>query len=358
MRTSDFSRREFLKIGGISLIGAAATLSFGTRVFAAPSRTPFDPVRFAVITDPHVDIRGKNAMKMSAISVDCVQQAVEGLNTEKGLTFVMVTGDLLQDGEMENAQAIKQQLDKLSVPYYVVAGNHDYDPILPKKRREGFTYMTIEEFVKFFKGHGYDDSLKRYYPLQIKPGLRIIALDAELPEDPKTWAGVLPGEQLQWLDKQLSEHANDLNLVFMHHNFVQWSADELKGGPKQWFCAENAAEIRAILEKHAPAAPVAISGHRHIGLNYKEINGVNYFIAPALNSHPMRYSVFTLSNEAISWKTPMVGVPEAAHLEARNNLLEAAWWRASQFKERNFFNDSAVLRFYENNDMVIGSKKI
>ena len=112
------------------------------------------------------------------------------------------------------------------------------------------------------------------------------------------------------------------------------------------------------LLKHATAAPVAISGHRHIGLNYKELNGVNYFIAPALNSHPMRYSVFTVSNDAISWKTPMVSVPTSAHLEARNNLLNSAWWRASQFKERNYFNDNAVLQVYENNDMIFGSKKI
>jgi len=358
MEISNFSRREFLKIGGMSLIAATATMNFGTKVFAESSRTPFDPVQFGIITDPHVDIKGKNAMKMSSISLDCVRKAVEGLNLEEDLSFVMLTGDLLQDGELENAQAIKEQLDQLKAPYYVLAGNHDYDPILPKKRREGFSYMSIEEFVKFFKGHGYDDSLKRYYALQIKPGLRIIALDAELPSEPKTWAGILPEEQLKWLDKQLTDHSNDLNLVFMHHNFVIWSDDELKGGPKQWFCLENAADVREILAKHATAAPVAISGHRHIGLNYKELNGVNYFIAPALNSHPMRYSVFTISNEAISWKTPMVGVPASAHLEARNNLLDAAWWRASQFKERNYFNDNAVLRLYENNDMIFGTKKI
>jgi len=72
----------------------------------------------------------------------------------------------------------------------------------------------------------------------------------------------------------------------------------------------------------------------------------------------LRYSVFTISNEAISWKTPMVGMPASAHLEARNNLLDAAWWRASQFKERNYFNDTAVLWLYENNEMILGSKKI
>ena len=71
----------------------------------------------------------------------------------------------------------------------------------------------------------------------------------------------------------------------MHHNFVRWSADELAGGPKQWFCIDNAAE-------------------------------------------------------------------------ARQNLLKAKWWRATQFQEGSTFNDTAVLQFYENNSMTLGSKKI
>ena len=358
MTANDFSRREFLKLGGMSILGAAVTMNFGKKVFAAPTGTPFDPVRFAVVTDAHIDIKGKNAMKMSAISSECVQRTVADLNKEKGLSFVMVTGDLLQDGEVENAREIKKYLDELTVPYYVLSGNHDYVPADPKKRREGFTYMTIEEFVKFFNGHGYNDSNERYYSLQIKPGLRLIALDACLPLEPVKWGAVLPDKQLRWLDSQLTEHENELNLIFMHHNFVSWSADELPGGPKQWFGLDNAAEARAILSKHANAAPVAISGHRHIGLNYKELNGVTYFIAPPLNSHPMRYTVFTLTNQAISWKTPMVSVSESNHLEARENLLKAKWWRATQFEESSSFNDTAVLRLYENNSMVVGSKKI
>jgi len=59
MNANDFSRREFLKLGGMSIFGAAMTLNFGTKAFATPTGTPFDPVRFAVITDSHIDIKGK-----------------------------------------------------------------------------------------------------------------------------------------------------------------------------------------------------------------------------------------------------------------------------------------------------------
>jgi len=88
---------------------------------------------------------------MSGISSECVKRTVADLNGEKELAFVMVTGDLLLDGEVENAQEIKKYLDQLTVPDYVLSDNHDYVPADPKKRREGFTLMTIEEFVKFFE---------------------------------------------------------------------------------------------------------------------------------------------------------------------------------------------------------------
>jgi len=358
MSTKDFSRRDFMKLGGLSLLGASVTLSFGTKVFATPTGTPFGPIRFAVVTDAHVDVKGVNAMKMSAFSSECVERTVADLNREKDLDFVMVTGDLLQDGEWENAREIKKHLDRLSAPYYVVAGNHDYMPANPKVRREGFTYMTIQDFVKFFNGHGYDQPGSRYWARSIKPGFRIIALDACLPDEQVKWGGVIPAEQLAWLDAELSSHSRELNLTFMHHNFLSWSEDEMTGGPKQWFNIDNAADVRAVLSRHKTAAPVAISGHRHIGLNYKEIEGVTYFIAPALNSHPMRYTVFNISNEAIAWKTPMVSVSENVHLQARENLLDAKWWRDSRLEARNSANDRSVLQLYENNDLVAGAKKL
>ncbi len=358
MKENGLSRRQVLQLGGISFISAAMAVNFGTKVFATPAKSSFSPVRFAVISDTHVDIKGKNGIKMSAVSAECLSRTVADINRDTGLAFILVAGDLLLDGELENAQAVKKSLDKLTAPYYVVAGNHDYIPPDPKKRRNGFHYLTIEDFVKLFDGHGYDTSGKRYYAHQIKPGLRLIGLDACLPLESKKWGGLLPEEQLQWLDKQLTDHADELNLIFMHHNLIRWTADELKGGPKQWFCIDNAAEVRSFLSRHSESAPVIISGHRHIGLNFKEVNKVNYFVVPSLNSHPMRYTVFSLSRQSVSWKTPMVSVSESIHLEARQNLLNAKWWRETQFEERNSLNDSAVLQLYENNSMMLGAIEI
>ncbi len=349
------SRRKLLQLGAASLFSAA--LPFGSKSFAAASRTPFSPTRFAVISDLHLDLKEKNAMKMSAASAECLNRTVADLNQENGLSFVFVLGDLLLDGERENAEFVKNALDKLAVPYYVIAGNHDYIPADPKKRREGFSYLSIDEFVKFFKGHGYDHSNKRHYALQIQPGLRIIGLDACQPGT-DNWGGILPEDQLKWLDSELSAYSDQLNLIFMHHNVIRWSKDELSGGDKQGFCIDNDAAVKKILAKHAQAAPVVLSGHRHIGLHIAEEDGVNYFVLPSLNSYPMRYAVFSLSNQSISWKTPMVSVAESLHLEAKENFLHETWWRQKEFSEMSLGNDAEVLRLYENNSMIFGSSKL
>ncbi len=206
MRPTVFSRRNLLKLGAASLLSTA--LPLGTRTFAAPARTSFSPVRFAVVSDLHVDIQGKNGFKMSALSTECLKRTVADLNQEDNLTFVFVLGDLLLDGERENAELVKKTLDKLTVPYYVIAGNHDYIPADPKKRRKGFTYFSIDDFVRFFNEHGYEASGRRYYVRQIQPGLRLIGLDACLPEEEEKWGGILPEDQLQWLDRELTAHAD------------------------------------------------------------------------------------------------------------------------------------------------------
>ena len=353
----NLSRRSFLKTGGIALTAGATTLLTNTASFATPAQKDFGAVRFAVISDPHVDTKGKNGMKMSALSLECVENTVEALNMDDGLKFVMVCGDLLLDGEWENAKAVKGALDQLNAPYFVVAGNHDFVPADTKKHRDGFTYMTIEDFVQYFKGHGYDASGSRHYAREIVPGLRVIGLDANMPLEPKKWGGVVEADQLQWLDTELSTHKDDTHILFIHHNLVSWSADELEGGPKQWFTVDNAAEVRSLLDKHTNAQ-VVISGHRHIALNLKELNGTNYIASPSVNTHPMRYTVYDLNQNGISWQTPAVPMTTAQHLEARENLLGATWWRATQFAERNAFNDMEVLSLYENNGMRMGQKTL
>ena len=278
----------------------------GTTTFATPAAIDFGTVKFAVVSDIHFDTTATRPDDTSGSINSQVEQLVEDINRDQQLAFVMCTGDLLLNGEKENCRRLKQHLDHLLAPYYVIAGNHDYIPADSQKRREGFTYLTIEDFVTFFTGHGYDHSGKRYYGHQVTPGLRIIGLDGCLPQEPEKWGGILPVEQLEWLEEQFVGHSDELQLLFLHHNFVTWSDDESDEGKKQWYALDNRDNARELLSTYADTVPVAISGHRHIDFNLKRKDGITYIVTPPFCDHPGPYTIFEVTNRAISWEIKSV----------------------------------------------------
>lgn len=76
------------------------------------------PVRFGWLTDTHVsDSESKAAADL--------RLCIRDLNEETKPDFVLVTGDLTDFGSDEQLACVKGILDSLTMPYYVVPGNHD-----------------------------------------------------------------------------------------------------------------------------------------------------------------------------------------------------------------------------------------
>lgn len=70
--------------------------------------------RFVVLTDIHIGSRRD----------DLARAAVADIN-EIGPEFVVIPGDITDDGEPEQFRAAKEIFDGLACPYFVVMGNHD-----------------------------------------------------------------------------------------------------------------------------------------------------------------------------------------------------------------------------------------
>lgn len=51
------TRRNFLKFGGSALVAGSVSLATGFKAFASPAPKDFGSLRFAIIADPHVDIK-------------------------------------------------------------------------------------------------------------------------------------------------------------------------------------------------------------------------------------------------------------------------------------------------------------
>jgi predicted phosphodiesterase len=74
-----------------------------------------DGRRFVILTDLHVGSTAGNLLAPLAVS-DINELAPE---------FVVIPGDVTDDGEPEQFRLVKEILDGLRCPYYVVPGNHD-----------------------------------------------------------------------------------------------------------------------------------------------------------------------------------------------------------------------------------------
>ena len=73
--------------------------------------------RFALLTDLHITHAGNAA--------EDLQRAVDQINQSEGISFVLVTGDITEEGDRESLQKAKNILNQLNVTYYAIPGNHE-----------------------------------------------------------------------------------------------------------------------------------------------------------------------------------------------------------------------------------------
>lgn len=96
-----FSRIHFILILFIS----ASTVLYG------------QDFRFALITDLHVT--------KDSLAYNDLVRTVNQINNTDDISFVLVTGDLTEEGDKASLQKVKSLLDRLNVKYYAISGNHE-----------------------------------------------------------------------------------------------------------------------------------------------------------------------------------------------------------------------------------------
>jgi Icc protein len=153
----------------------------------------------AQITDLHVRPRGKvayervdtNAMLEAAVA------AIEALPRRPDL--VIATGDLTDCGLAEEYQVLRDILEPLSMPVYLVPGNHD-------RRAELFAEFGSDGYLK-------NDDGFLHYTIEGHE-VRLIGLDTVVPG---YGHGEMCAKRLAWLEGRLAERLDQPTLVFMHH---------------------------------------------------------------------------------------------------------------------------------------------
>jgi 3',5'-cyclic AMP phosphodiesterase CpdA len=153
----------------------------------------------AQITDMHVRPRGRiaygrvdtNAMLEAAVAT------IEGLPRRPDL--VIASGDLADCGLTAEYEELGDLLEPLSMPVYLIPGNHD-------RRAQLFDEFASDGY--FNNGDGF-----LHYVVD-GHALRLIGLDTVVPGHEH---GEMCARRLAWLEARLREQPRQPTMIFMHH---------------------------------------------------------------------------------------------------------------------------------------------
>ncbi len=150
----------------------------------------------AHISDLHVLEPGELAYDV-VDTTPLVERAIAHLNSLSP-DLVVITGDLVHNGQIAEYQKLQAMLQPLQMPVYLIPGNHDSrTPI--RKVFSTHAYLPTAGFLQY---------TVEDYPI------RLIMLDTNVPGESR---GELDTERLDWLDQQLSGQPNRPTILFMHH---------------------------------------------------------------------------------------------------------------------------------------------
>ena len=226
------------------------------------------PLRFGLMTDMHYADRERSGTRYYRDSMAKIEEAVEEFRRAK-VDFLIELGDMKDTTARSEPvptlrflDDIEREFSAFRGPRYHVLGNHDMD------------CLTKEEFLAHTRNAGRARG-KAFYSFS-EGGVRCIVLDANFNEDRTPYArgnfdwrkAYIPASQIEWLDKELTRHADEPTLVFLHQMLDSFS-DISKD-----LCVGNAEAVVEVLERHRQVLAV-FQGHHHPG-HYSHRRGIHY----------------------------------------------------------------------------------
>ena len=214
---------------------------------------------FVHLSDLHIvhpDAQDDHLFSDTASTLRAVKEAIGKL--EPRPSFVVISGDLTNRGTKENFLELKRLLSDIEVPVLLALGNHD--------TREGFYEFVLDE--------GAGKSSPYFYSRTID-GLHVIVLDSSTPNKVH---GTLEPEQFEWLERELTQHADLPKIVVVHHPI---SPMHLPIFTEINFDRQDAARLEAMLEQKNVIG--VLSGHVHFD-QVSVRRGVPYIISTGLHN--------------------------------------------------------------------------
>ena len=189
--------------------------------------------RFALLTDLHVS--------GDSLAYNDLRKSVEQINKTKDIDFVIVSGDVTEEGDRASLKRVKSLLDLLKMKYYITSGNHE-----TKWSESGAT-----DFGHIFGSDRFKFEYNGILFLGFNSGPVIRMAD-----------GHVSPQDISWMKKELATFGKDKPAILVTHYPLQ------EGDVDNWYDVTDAVRqynIRAFLGGHY---------HRNLLFNYDGIPGI------------------------------------------------------------------------------------
>ena len=265
------------------------------------------PLRFAHISDTHLVCAGSSEWMFQ------VQREVRDprRNLERCLEqvaqwqpdVVLLTGDLVHEGQAEDYAARRQLLDRAlpGVPLACALGNHDRRGPF----RQGFLGQAPEEGP--------------YLAWQPVEGLGILSLDTPYLHGIQ---GSLPPDQLDFMEQALQTPMPRGHIVLMHHPLVaQWPWAQLET-PARWKDILARSSVKGVFAGHLHSSFFAlVDGVPYVNAGSLAF-GIDYDADSSIYTDQNTYGLGSLGPDGALGLSPVILEP------ARKILKRRAWARS------------------------------
>ncbi|MEB3341938.1 metallophosphoesterase [Okeania sp.] len=252
--------------------------------------------RFAVASDLHIALpqtisESKHRFHLVEISIPALEFVLEHLS-KLNIDFLLIPGDLTQDGEPDNHTWLSKKLATLPYPVYVVPGNHD----VPVKFANDYS-IDLADFPSYYHHFGYDNLQRLYYTKQVLPGVRIIGLNSNQFDvsGKQEYTGGLDAEQLNWLQQVLNSAEEELIIVMIHHNVIEHLPDQSNNPLGRRYMLKNRSVLLDILKSYS--VKLIFTGHLHLQ-DVAEYEGIYEITTGSLVSYPHPYRIINFTTDA------------------------------------------------------------
>jgi len=238
-----------------------------------------EELKIAHVSDVHFSKELDNTpFKLRKQSPEIFDDVIEQINETSGISFVMITGDLVDRAKESELDGFLEHAKNFKYPWYFAFGNHD-------SMLGGA--LTPDKFLdKVKKTNPAIKTDKTYYSFSPKKGFKVIVIDAVI-RDRITAHGFLPEEQIKWLDNELDNSKNQTVIICTHIPIVKPIADE-------HHVMDNGDEVLKVISKYKNPI-IVLQGHYHVS-KIKQMNNILLVSTPALVSYPNAFREIIIKN--------------------------------------------------------------